>query len=131
MNGYFPDEVVRTDVNVVVAAQTNLAVSKEFRISGQGSVKFRVDLVADAVTVGAGITAKLQTTSGVDKDGNEDWVDAKTTAVTAAGSFSISLLAQLAADQTYLPLRPKGRVVVTTGAGSAVTFESIRIMQEE
>jgi hypothetical protein len=85
-----------------------------------------IDVVCSAVTVGGGITLKLQTRYS----NAQSWVDSVTVAVTAAGTFSLKLLDTIAGDQTYLPLRSEGRVVVTTGAASAsVTVDAIYVPQ--
>lgn len=126
--GYAPENVVLSTSSPAAygASLTNQVVSKEFRISPGGSCRLVLALDTSAVTAGAGITAKLQT--AVD---DFTWVDSKTVAVTATGDFYIKLAIEIAADQTFLPLLAKGRVVVTTGAGSAVTFDAIWVLQED
>jgi hypothetical protein len=84
-----------------------------------------------AVTVASGVSAKLQTCSGQDSSNHDMWVDAKLVAVTTTGVVSLSLNVEVVADQVYMPLRPKGRIVVSTGSGDSVGFISIKTMQGE
>jgi hypothetical protein len=44
MDGYYSNEQVRLDVPTVGASQSNVAVSKEFRISYEGSLNLRIDM---------------------------------------------------------------------------------------
>jgi len=81
---------------------------------------------ASAVTVGAGITAKLRT-----RIGQQVAVDSKTVAITGNGIAYIKLNVNIAADQTHLPLLSIGELVVTTGAGSAVTIDAVWVIQED
>jgi hypothetical protein len=132
MNGYYSKEVLRQENALVNGIAVAKIVSNEFRISPQGSINLRIDLVCDSVAVTTGINFILQTTSGVDKDGNEDWQDTKTTTVTVSGSYTLTFMVAKTTDQQYLPLRPKGRIVVNAaGVGDTITVESIRVMQEE
>jgi len=129
MNGYYPVEQILGNSPVTVGASQTLAqVSNEFRINPEGSLHFRIDVEVSAATVATGISLILQTTSGNDA---ASWVTAKSTTVTTTGLVSQSYVVEVAADQTYLPLRPKGKLLCTTGAGDSVTLSSIRIMQEE
>jgi hypothetical protein len=131
MNGYYSKEVLRQE-NAVISGAATTVVSQEFRISPQGSLNFRVDVVVDSMTIATGVNFELFTTSGVDKDGNEDWQEAaKTVAFSSNGSYTLTFLVAKTTDQQYLPLRPKGRIVVNSGAGDSLTVKSIRIMQEE
>jgi len=133
-NGYFSENMLLKSGGVTLGASvTAEQVSKLFHITAQGALNLRVDVVCDTVTAGAGITWKLQTSSGVNKDGAQDWQDfgAPTTVnVAAAGSTSLALNVQdVTNDEAYLPLRPLARIVMTTGAGSKVTVERISVMQ--
>lgn len=122
-NGYAPQEIGITS-KVVGASLTNEPISREFHVTANGSLNLVVKLKVAAVTVGAGITAKLQTAI----DG--DWVDAKTVAVTATGDFYIKLQAAVAGDQAFLPLLSAGRLVLTTGAGSTATVTSVNVLED-
>jgi hypothetical protein len=103
-------------------------ISKSRRVTAGGALYMVVDIVVSGVTVGSGITAILQSSS----DGfTTQAVDAKSVAITADGIYSIRLLANDSADWTYLPLRSSMRVVVTTGAGSALTVNEVRVIQEQ
>jgi len=117
------------------ASKTAVQVGRIFQVTAKGSLNMRVDLVADTVTAGAGITWKLQSSSGVDKDGADNWIDfgaPTTVAITTAASTTLALNVQdTTSDEGYLPLRPKGRIVITTGAGSTVTVEQLRVTQAQ
>jgi hypothetical protein len=133
MNGYAPVEVILgNSANVVGASATTQVVSKDFRINPEGSLHLRIDMELSAVTISTGTALILQTTSGLNAAGSaEDWVNAKSTSVITNGLVSQTYLVEVSADQTYLPLRCKGRIVCTSGSGDTVTINSIRIMQEE
>lgn len=124
MNGWSPKNVVKSGLSAVGASETDLPISNDFSISGQGACQGMVIAVAcSSVTVGAGISAKLQSgLSGV-------YMDAKSVSITGNGVFYIKLLAANSSDQTYLPLLAGGRVVLTTGAGSACTVDSVSVLQ--
>lgn len=124
MNGWSATDYAAAPGQVVGASATNSVVSKEYPITAGGALNCVIKIKCSAVTVAAGITAKLQTAIG------SDWVDSKTVAVSATGSFYIKLQTALAGDQTYLPLLNKGRVVLTTGAGDTATIDSIEVLQE-
>lgn len=124
MNGWSASDYVLSPAVAVGASAANMVVSKEWPITAGGALNCAIKIVAASVTVGTGITAKLQTAIG------SDWVDAKTAAVAADGNFYIKLQTTVAADQTFLPLLNKGRIVVTTGAGDAVTITSVSVLQE-
>jgi hypothetical protein len=112
----------------VGAAETNLVIA-EFGADFESALHFRADLVCSSVTVGTGITAKLQHRA---KGGSyEDLGSANASvAITGNGSFSITLLVERSADQVDLPLRQGCRLVVTTGTGSAITFDTISVQQK-
>jgi hypothetical protein len=122
MNGWSANDYALS--TTVSGVQTNAVVSKEFPISAGGALNMAIKLAATATVVGS-ITAKLQTAIG------DDWVDAKTVAISATGNFYLKLNIEVAGDQTYLPLLNKGRLVVSnTNAGDSVSFSSISVLQE-
>ena len=112
---------------VVGASETDLPLM-EFSANAGSSKNLRADMVCSGVTVAAGITVKLQHQA---KGG--DYEDLATgnavVAISGNGTFSIVLHVQRAADQADLPLRKSCRLVVTTGAGDAVTFEGVSVQQ--
>ena len=133
-NGFFAQDILLASAGVTQGASITAGViSKEFHITAQGALNLRVDLIADAVTVAAGITWKLQTSSGIDEDGAQDWIDfgaPTTVAIAADGSTSLALNVQdVTNDEAYLPLRPLGRIVLTTGVGDTATIERLSVMQ--
>lgn len=124
MNGWAPKnvELQRPAISGVV---TNSPITVEFPIYSGGALNMVLKIKAAGVTVVGAITAKLQTALGA------DWVDSKTVSVTATGDFYIKLNIEVAADQTFLPLLSRGRVVVTTtNAGDAMGITSVEVVQE-
>lgn len=118
---------------VIGASVTARQVGRAFQVTSDGALNIRVDLVADDVTVTTAITWKLQTSSGVDKDGADNWVDSSgNVTISADGSTTLALNVQhTAADEQYLPLRAKGRVVMTTSTTDTVTVEQLRVIQAQ
>lgn len=100
----------------------------EFSSDFESSLHFRCDLVVSSVTASTGITVKLQ-----DKalgGAYEDLSSANASvSITGNGTFSIVLLVERSADQVDLPIKKSCRLVVTTGAGDAVTFDNISVQQ--
>lgn len=123
MNGWAPNnvEIVKTYSGVL----TNEPISKEFPITAGGSKNMVIKVKASAVTAVGTLTLKLQSALG------NDWVDAKTTTISSAGSVYIKLNVEVAGDQTFLPLLNKGRIVLTTtNAGDSLALTSVEILQE-
>lgn len=122
-------ESLRVVDGSVGASETDSPVTNEFHITGPGSIQMVLDIRVTAATVAAGITAKLQTTSSI--DGVTDvWENSKTVAITAAGRFLIRLHP---ADDTATaaPLRAKGRLVISSGAGDSATISHVLLLQPE
>jgi hypothetical protein len=105
------------------ASLTNAPISREYPITASGSRACAIKLVASAFTAGAGISLKLQTACG------SDWVDVKSVSVSGTGATYLRLLDVVSADQSVLPLLLKGRLVITTGAGSSITVDTIEVVQ--
>lgn len=125
MNGFSPKEIKATSVSAIGASVTDSPIADNFPITAGGAARaLAIKIKVSGVTVGGGITAKLQ--SAIDNE----FVDSKTVAITADGNFYIKLLAEAAGDQAFMPLLSTGRVVVTTGVGSALTVDSIKLLQE-
>lgn len=115
----------------VLASQTAQVVSREFAIRGR--TRLRVDVVTSAAVTAAAQTAKLQT--AVAKDGSGDWIweTVKSVSITTNAGYKVwSLLVnpEVAADQSFLPLAPRGRVVVTTGIGDTSTVVQVTLTDE-
>jgi hypothetical protein len=133
MSGGYIADSVGLGSTAVGASATDTPVSKAFIVSAYGGTRgIRLEVQVSAATSAAAITAKLQ--HAVTKDGT--WNDVGGTAsvtvpTTAASTFySIILNACDATDSPLFPLRPNGRVVVTTGAGDSVTVTDVRVIQE-
>lgn len=129
-NSYSPvDRRLKTPTLTLGASVTNEPVSNEIALTSQGSKNLRVDVVTSAVTAGAGITLKLQHRSG----NFEAWADLAganaSAAVAAAGTSSLRQNVEVAADQPNMPIKKMVRVVATTGVGSALTINEVRISQ--
>ena len=125
---YPAESVLLNEVNQTVGASaTDRAISREFPVSAKGALNILVALKCASVTAGAGITAKLQ--SSVLGGTETDWIDGNTVAVTGNGWVYIRMNIQASGDQTKLPLADVGRLVLTTGAGSAATVTEAYICQ--
>lgn len=125
MSGYAATDITLIPSRAIAGVVTNTPITREDRVSAGGSIHYVVKVAASAVTVVGAITAKLQTAI------SDDWVDSKTVSITATGNFYIKLMAEVAGDQTFLPLLGKARVVITTtNAGDLVTIDSVNILQE-
>lgn len=126
MNGYSPKNVALNPGVAVSGVVANQSITQEgWPIYSTGSRYLVIKIKVAAATVVGTITAKLQTAI----DG--DYVDSKTVVVSAAGDFYIKLNNNVTADQTFLPLLSKGRVVMTsTNAGDSFTVTSVNILQE-
>jgi hypothetical protein len=117
----------------VGASATNTAVSRVFNISPAGATRaIRIDIKTASLTDTTGLTAKLQ--HSVD-DTAANFADAHASAaqvtIDAEGWLSITLNASDSTDSPVFPLRPHGRIVVSTGASDAVDIEDIRVTMEE
>jgi hypothetical protein len=128
-NAYSPQDVLLTgSVPIILGASvSNRVISKEIALTAGGSQNLRIDFAVSGFTLGGGITVKLQHKSiGV-------WSDLAganaSHAVTANGEHSITQLMVRSADQPNMPIKKQVRVLITTGAGSAVTVDAIRVSQ--
>lgn len=127
-NSYTPQDFKLKTPLAFGASVTAQPISKPIGLTAKGSLNVRVDVEVSGVTVGAGISVKLQMQSI-----NEGWTDLAganaTASITANGMVSMRQNVEVAADQPNMPLKKMLRVVVTTGAGSAVTIEQVRVSQ--
>jgi hypothetical protein len=113
---------------VIGASETDTVVSKSFRIMNPKYIV--VDVECSASTVSTGITAKLQDSSGNNSSGTAVWNTKGAegnVAITGNDTFSFVLMIENSSDQAELPLRPLGRIVVTSGSGDAVTIDSVKV----
>lgn len=126
MNGWSAKDVTLTPAPSLSGIVTNGLVSLEgWPVTAGGSLNMVVKITVSAATVVGTVTAKLQTAIG------SDWQDSKTVSVTGAGVYYIKLQTSVTADQPYLPLLNKGRVVVsTTNAGDSVSISEVMVLQE-
>jgi hypothetical protein len=101
------------------ASVTAAPCSEPYRVTENGSKYLRVAIVASTVTAGAGIAVKLQELLA------GTWTDVagKTVSVTGNGTFQLQL--NPIDDKALLPLCDTIRVVITTGAGSAATINTV------
>jgi hypothetical protein len=128
MNGYSPKDVIR-ETKVFGASVTEEQVSEDIGLTAGGAIDgFRIKFKCSSVTNSTGITAKVQMRT------IDTWTDLAganaSVAITADGEYSIKQLALISADQPNFPLEKMLRVVITTGAGDAVTFDKMSISQE-
>lgn len=115
-------QILLNNTNQVIgASETNTVVSEVIRIHDPS--RLIMSIVAESGTYAAGITAKIQ-----DSYDKKTWFtkgSGGNVALTSDTTFDINLLETVAGDQAELPLKPYVRVVVTSGAGDAVTISSI------
>lgn len=126
MNGWSAKNITLVPIQAISGVVTNRLASLEgWPITAGGSLNMVIKIKVSAATVAGSITAKLQTAEG------DDWQDSKTVALTAPGVFYIKLQTSVTADQPFLPLLNKGRLVVTTtNAGDSVTISEVALLQE-
>lgn len=125
MSGYPLKSILKAPA--VLGASITAQELAVFGVSGQGSRSLRVNLKAESVTAGAGITVSLQhliAGTYVPLASSNASV-----AVTGNGVFSIRLDVAKSGDQVDMPLSNQVRVVITTGAGSAVTISQLDLLQ--
>lgn len=103
-------------------------ISKVETVTPEGALHMLIDVRVTGVTQVGTITIAHQ-------DSYDDFVNSvntkKTIAVTANGIYTIKYAIEIAADQTYLPLRHQHRLVITsTNAGDAATIAEVMISQD-
>lgn len=123
-NGWSANDYAIT--GAVSGIVTDWPVSRQFPLYSGGAIDGIVlKIVTSSVTHVGTQTLKLQTAIG------SDWVDSKTATFTAAGATYIKILGNASADQGFLPLLNKGRVVITqTNAGDIATIVSCELLQQ-
>jgi hypothetical protein len=128
-NAYSPQDVLLSGTVPIVlgASVSNRVISKEIALTAGGSQNLRVDFSVSGVTVGGGITVKLQHKS-IDAWSDLGGANASH-AVTGNGEHSITQLMVRGTDQQNMPIKKQVRVLITTGAGSAVTVNIIKVSQ--
>ncbi len=105
-----------------------------FTIEQGKSLRVDIQLATATAAGGNTVTFTLQTSPGQDTAGNDVWVDVKAATalaanVTAPGSYiTIRLLDTVAADQPFLPLAGKCRVVATTGATATAVVQNVFVL---
>ena len=125
MQGWSPKDQTLLPGQEVDASTTKDPISREFALYSGGAVQgLVIKIKASGVTAADGITAMLQTGTG------GDWENSKTVSIDGNGAFYIKLLAANTSDQAFMPLLARGRVVVTTGTGDALTVDSVEVLQE-
>lgn len=126
-NSYTPQDFRLKSPTLLLGASAVTVISQPIGLTAQGSLNLRVDLKVSGVTVGSGITAKLQHRSIT---GWTDLAGANATiAITADGEYSMTQLVVRAADQANMPLKKSVRVVITTTASSVLTVNEVRVQQ--
>lgn len=127
-NSYSPVDMRKVRPSISVSGAASTVISNSIQLSAQGSLHLRIDVQVSGVTVGSGITAKLQMRS-ID----EDWADLvganASVAITTAGTVSMRQNVEVAADQPNMPLKKQIQVVLTTTSGSVITVEQVRVSQ--
>jgi len=122
------DRLVHEGAKTLGASITNEPVSEVFKVTpGGANEAMRVDLVVSDVTASTGITAKLQ------QKIVDSFSDVATVSITGNGTFTILINARndSAGYYSLLPLSNLGRVVISTGAGDAVTVDNVYVTMED
>lgn len=124
MNAWVPNTVTLPNLSAIGQNQTDAVISKKFPITAGGSKNLVVCIAVSAVT--GTVDATFRTSLGTGTP-----VNAKSISIAAPGNHYIKFNSDVAADQPYLPLLSLGEVVVTTGAGEAITVTSVQVLQED
>lgn len=118
---YVAREIIKNNRSAsYVAADSGAEISKLFGIAWLDE-DMLIDIVATAAVAGAGVSATLQDSSGVDENGVQKWNTVASVSITGAGVFTID------ASTASRKLRPLCRVILTVGAGGSATLSSIRV----
>lgn len=118
-------DIKLANVSAVGASETALPVSEQFGLKSiDESLFFRVKAKVSSVADNTGITLILQHRI----DDGDTWATAGSVAITANGF--VNIIFNNITSQTNLPLLPQLRLVVTTGATDAVTFNNVWITRE-
>lgn len=105
--------VLQDTAQTLVGTASNTVVSSVFKISDLDRRACVFDIIP-GTSISGTATAKLQTS----QDGVH-WVDSKTAALAGTAVSTIKLLdTDVTNDAAFLPLRPLGRVVVTTSSAA-------------
>ena len=125
-NGWWPSDELKKGGAILGASETDTPISEEFKITAGGSMNLRIAVEATSIT--GTLTLKLQDSVG----GSSGWRNLKTFTISGSGAANrayLSLNIEVAADQTYLPLLSKARVVASTGVGEALNVAFVRVLQ--
>lgn len=124
MSGINSLNVEKKEGQVIGASETDVEITNSIALSSMDSLNLRIDLVVSGVTVGGGITARLQ-----EKVSKGTWQDLNSAnssvAITADGVATIRLNKETTADLVDIPVSRDVRVLVNTGAGSTVTIDTV------
>lgn len=122
--GYTVENVVKSGTaQTLGASETDTVVSNTFRMSAEDSKFFLARLDTSSSTVATGITANLQHSW----DGGTTWEDIGSgVQVSITGDASYQMELEYSASNTTLAW-PLARIVVSTGAGDAVTVDAVYI----
>lgn len=123
-NGYTVEDMLLPSGAVTLgASETDTAVTKVFKLSGEDSKFLLIRLDTSSVTVTNAVTANLQHSW----DGGTTWEDLGSgSQVSIAGNASYQIEHDYAASNTSLAW-PLARVVVTTGVGDAATVDAVYV----
>lgn len=125
MNAWVARDVRQLQDSTLGANVTGASISKQFPITAGGSKYLVVAIEVSGVTLGGGITAKLN--SSLRGGTNLALVQAETVSITGNGIFYIKHIVD-SDDDLLLPI---GQITIDTGAGSAVTVDAVHIVQED
>lgn len=122
--GYFIKRLAGQPVTVGASDTVVLGTSG---LSAQGGRSLRLNLKVSGVTVGSGISVKLQ---HLIVDTFVDLASANSSvSIIANGVATLNMDAARTADQVDMPIAKQIRVVVTTAAGAAIQFDEVELLQ--
>lgn len=126
MNGYSTrNYVFKNTAQTVAGVTTGTAITSEFPMSAEDSLRFVVRATVTAITVAGSITAKVQENWG-DAAGWHDVGTQANLALTTTGAKEIQMIIDNTTDQDQLPTAPRCRVVIAnTNAGDTVTISEV------
>lgn len=122
-------EILLNNTEIAVgASETNTVISEVLRITGDPRyLLVKVRAPAADTTVTNAITVTLQTSSGVHATtGAHTWETSKTLSINdSSDNYYLRLLPDVSGDQSFLPLGPFIRLVITSGVSDTTDIESV------
>ena len=111
----------------VGASVTNTVISNVWEVDEYMAKNVSIQITTTSQTVTTAITVKLQ--HSYDGTNFTDVGSPCQVSITgSAGRFFIDAIEGVSADAAVMPIRPKARLVVTTGSSDSVVFSSLIVV---